>query len=237
MSEWQPKRFWAKAQAVPVDGGHTVLLDGRRVRTPGKADLIVPTGRFAERIAAEWDAQVDVVDSASMPLTRSANAAIDRVGPQFDEVANMLAEYGAADLLCYRASEPAELRQRQEQAWGPLLEWAAEHLQAPLLPAHGVMFRAQPDCSLANLRGHVIRLGRFQLAAFHDLVGLSGSLILAFAVIHGRIGAADAWPASRIDEDWQSEQWGADAEAGAVAARRKEQFLLAAEIFDLLSRE
>ena len=52
-----------------------------------------------------------------MSVSRAANAAIDKVAPQFDEVAALIAEYGGTDLLCYRAEEPDELAEAQARAW------------------------------------------------------------------------------------------------------------------------
>ena len=124
MSDWRPKRFWTAATVEPAPGGHTVHLDGRPVRTPGKSPLIVPTEAMARAIAAEWDAQTGIVRPETMPFTRSANSAIEKVAPQFDEVVGLLAAYGETDLLCYRAHGPAELMARQAAAWDPLLDWA-----------------------------------------------------------------------------------------------------------------
>lgn len=234
MSDWKPKRFWKTSAVVEAAGGFTVHLDGRAVKTPAKAALVVPTRAFAERIAAEWEAQDKTVDPNTMPLTRLANAAIDKVTVQFDEVAAMLAEYGVSDLICYRAADPAELVARQAEAWDPLLDWAAVHLNAPLMPVQGVMFQPQPQASLDALGALVRQMSEFELAAFHDLVGMSGSLILSFAVVRGRLSAPEAWEISRVDETWQEEQWGTDEEAAELAGLKKEQFLLASEIFDLL---
>lgn len=234
MSDWAPKRFWKEAQAVAVDGGFAVHLDGRAVKTPAKVALVVPTQRFACRIAAEWDAQEGAVNPASMPLTRLANAAIDKVAVQFDEVASMLAEYGASDLICYRAAAPEELVARQAQAWDPLIAWSAEKLNAPLIPVQGVMFQSQPATSLDKLAAQVRSMTPFELSAFHDLVSMSGSLILAFAVVKSHLSATEAWALSRVDECWQQEQWGVDEEAEELAEHKRRQFELASEIFDLL---
>lgn len=134
MSEWKQKRFWKTVGVEPEGAGFAVALDGRRVKTPAKAPLVVPTQAMAGAIAAEWDAQVEVVDPLSMPNTRSANAAIDKVTIQFAEVADMLAEYGDSDLLCYRAETPEELVARQSENWDAALDWAAEALGARLAP-------------------------------------------------------------------------------------------------------
>jgi chaperone required for assembly of F1-ATPase len=220
MSEWKAKRFWKQASAEAVDGGFGIFLDGRPVKTPAKAALVVPTLALAQAIAAEWDAQEDQIDPNVMPLTRAANAAIDKVTIQFSEVADMLAEYGGTDLLCYRADGPAELIERQAAAWDPLLDWAGEALNARLIPVEGVMFAAQPHAALPELHRQVHELDVFALTAFHDFVGITGSLILGFAMLHQKCDAEQAWTLSRIDETWQIEQWGADEEAEELATTK-----------------
>jgi chaperone required for assembly of F1-ATPase len=230
---WAAKRFWTAASVTAADGGFAVALDGRPVRTPLKAPLILPTEGLAQAVAGEWQAVEGQVNPAAMPLTRMANSAIDKVAPQFGAVADMLADYGGSDLLCYRAEGPAGLAARQSEAWDPLLDWAARALGAPLYPTTGVMPRPQPGASLAALRGAVHALTPFQLAAFHDLVALSGSLVIALAVTRGRLAAEAAWDTSRIDESWQIKEWGADEDAAAVAALKRADFLRADRFFAL----
>ena len=217
MTEWKLKRFWTEACVSEAEGGYAVLLDGRGVKTPAKASLVVPTGELARAIAEEWDAQEGTIDPTTMPFTRSANAAIDKVTHQFDEVVDLLAEYGETDLLCYRADSPVELKQRQADAWDPLLEWAKDAFGADLTPAAGVMFVEQPADSLKRLKSALMDQSAFQLTATYDLISISGSLILGLAVCSGKISALDAWELSRIDEIWQVEQWGEDEEATEVA--------------------
>jgi chaperone required for assembly of F1-ATPase len=233
VNTWAARRFWTTATVVPVDGGFTIHLDGRPVRTPLKSALVLPTEALAKAVAAEWQAVDGKVDPGRMPFTRTANSATDKVAPQFQAVADMLAEYGGSDLLCYRAEGPADLAVRQAAAWDPLLHWAAEELSAPLTVTFGVMHRSQPEPSLAALAAVVHALTPFQLAAFHDLVALSGSLVLALAVARGRLSADEAWRLSRIDESWQIEQWGADEEAAEITALKRADFLQADRFFAL----
>ena len=162
-----------------------------------------------------------------MPFTRMANSAIDKVAPQFESVAALLADYGGSDLVCYRSGDPEELAARQAAAWDPLLDWAAEELGAPLIATIGVMHRAQPEASLGRLHQAVRALDAFQLSAFHDLVALSGSLVIALALIRDRLGPEEAWSLGRIDEVWQIEQWGEDEEAAELVAFKREEFLRA----------
>lgn len=233
MSEWAAKRFWKVAAVAQLETGYTVHLDGRAVKTPAKTPLVVPTRALAEAIAKEWDAQVEKIDPLSMPVTRGANAALDKVATQKAEVVEMLAAYGDSDLLCYRAAGPDELIALQKDAWDPLLEWAAQALNAPLVSAEGVMHVPQAPTSLENLTVLVADMDIFALAAFHDLVAMSGSLILALAVTKGRLTAQDAWVLSRIDEDWQISQWGEDEEAQATMAIKKDAFEAADRFFKM----
>lgn len=233
MSGWAAKRFWKEAKATECDGGFTVLLDGRSVRTPAKASLVLPTMAMAEAIAEEWAAQEKSIQPLTMPVTRSANAAIDKVQHQFAEVADMVADYGDADLLCYRANSPVELAERQARAWDPLLDWGGAALGARLEPREGVLHTAQDAEALAVLRKRVHEMSAFELAAFHDLVGLSGSLIIGFAAI-AEVQEPDAlWQISRIDEAWQIEQWGEDDEATEIASKKLSEFLHAFRFFKL----
>lgn len=220
MSGWAAKRFWKEASAIEADGGYAIALDGRPVRTPAKTPLVVPTRALAEAIAAEWQAQGETVDPATMPLTRTANSALDKVAPQRAAVAALIADYGGTDLLCYRAEEPAELVGRQAEVWDALLDWAEAEFGARLRIAEGVMPVAQSEAVLAALSEGVGALDPWQLAAFHDLVAITGSLVLGFAVARGRLDARAAWAAARIDEDWQAAQWGEDPGATALAAAK-----------------
>lgn len=235
MSEWKAKRFWTSAAVVDLADGFTVHLDGRAVKTPAKTPLIVPTRAMAAAIAAEWDAQEGAIDPRTMPVTRSANAAIDKVAVQHAEVAQMIADYGDSDLLCYRAPGPAELTLRQAQMWDPLLDWAADALGVRLSTACGVIHVPQDPATLAQLSARVHALDPFALAAFHDLVSLSGSLILGFAAMLDHRPADEIWSLSRLDEEWQIEQWGSDEEAEIMAETKRSAFLHA-KIFHDLSR-
>ncbi|MBD3786358.1 MAG: ATPase [Sphingomonadales bacterium] len=230
MSGWSAKRFWKAAEAVAAEGGYGVVLGGRPVRTPAKAPLMVPSLALAQAIAAEWDAQDEKIAPETMPVTRAANAAIDKVRAQQAEVAELIAEYGGTDLLCYRAEAPEELIARQSAAWDGWLDWAAAQYGARLVVTVGVIPVAQPPEALAALRARVAAMDPFELAALHDLVGITGSLVLGLAVAEGALGAAEAWDLARIDETWQIEQWGADEEAAEQAALKREA-LLAAERF------
>ena len=224
MSNWAQKRFWKQADVTDAEDGFGVALDGRMVKTPAKAALMVPSRAMAEAIATEWDAQSEVINPETMPFTRSANAAIDKVANQHGEVADMLAEYGDSDLLCYRADSPQELVQRQAAEWDPALDWAEQALGVRLEPRTGLLHRPQDAAALRSLRHAVHGLSPFQLAAFHDLVSMSGSLVLGFAAAQDWRTADDIWRISRLDEAWQAEQWGSDEEADTTAELKRTAF-------------
>ena len=234
MSEWAAKRFWSEATVEQAEGGWQVRLDARLLRTPAKRALLLPSEALARAIAAEWQAQEERIDPLSMPSTRAANAAIDKVAPQHAEVAAVIAAYGETDLLCHRADAPAELVARQSEAWDPMLDWAAEDLHARLVPVTGVMPARQDPAALERLHALTAAHGPFKLTALHDLVSLSGSLILGFAAIRGRKTPEALWQMSRIDEDWQVEHWGVDAEAAEQAERRRAAFLHASLFFQMV---
>jgi len=235
MSGWAlRRRFWRTATVRPAPGGFAVDLDDRPLRTPAGRPLVLPTEALARAVAAEWDALGGEIDPHRLPLTRAANSAIDRVAARRDAVIDAIAEYGASDLLCYRADAPAGLAQRQADGWDPWLAWGARTLGAPLVAVAGVMHHRQPAPSLAALRAAVAEHDAFGLAALHELVTLSGSLVLGLAVARGALDAEAAWELSRIDETWQVEHWGLDAEAEAASERRREAFLRAAAMHALL---
>ncbi|MDF3414451.1 ATPase [Sulfitobacter sp. M57] len=233
MSDWKAKRFWKEATVQEANDGFEVRLDGRPVKTPAKRGLILPTRAMAEVIAAEWDAQEGEINPHLMPATKTANAAIDKVAIQHGEVADMLADYGDSDLLCYRADGPSELVVRQASLWDPMLEWARCTLGVTLAPRTGVIHVPQEESAIAVLRSKTHALSFFELAAFHDLVSLSGSLVLGFAAAHHARDAETLWDLSRLDEIWQAEQWGLDEEAEAMAAVKKDSFLHANTMFTL----
>jgi chaperone required for assembly of F1-ATPase len=231
---WAPRRFWTDVAVAEGEGGWEVRLDGSPVRTPARAPLRLPTRAFAEAVAAEWAAVEGQVDPRAMPATRLANAALDKVAAAEAEVAAHVASFGASDLLCYRAEGPPALVARQDAAWDPVLAWAADALGARLVVARGVMPVAQDRAVLAALRA-CLDVGPFRLAALYDLVALSGSLVLGLAVAQGWLGPEEAWSLSRLDEDFQAEEWGADEEAEAAAAGRRAAFLEAARLWRLLA--
>ena len=225
MSEWAPKRFWEAVSVEETKAGHELRLDGRPVRTPGKAPLAMPTGAMAEAAADEWRAVGERIDPTVMPVTRSANSAVDKVRPQRDAVIGHLAEYGATDLLCYRAEGPEALAAMQAERWDPLLDWAAERHAARLSTVAGVMPVEQDPEALRRLRAPLDAATDFELTALHDLISLPGSLVLGLAAAEGYGAPEDLWSLSRIDEDWQEGLWGVDEEAAERDRRRLEAYV------------
>ena len=235
MTEWKRKRFWTDVTVDKAEGiaGWRALLDGRSLRTPAKAELILPTRAMAEATAAEWRAQTDEIDPDQMPVTRAANSALDKVTPQRDDVVAMLAEYGESDLLCYRADAPQELATRQAEAWDPLLDWARSALGADLIVTTGIMPQPQPDAACAALYAAIDTQTAHEITALHDLVALSGSLVIGLAAQQGVLPAEELWRRSRIDETWQEEHWGVDEDAAAFAVRKRGDFLNAFDFYRL----
>jgi chaperone required for assembly of F1-ATPase len=218
------KRFWKDVSVAARGEGYEVFLDTSALRTPSKTALVLPTRELADAIAAEWDAQDRIVDPTTMPMTRRANTAIDKVTKQQAEVAHMLAEYGGSDLCCYRAEFPVELAKRQAAAWDPVLQWAEAKFAAPLKVTTGIIHVGQDQQSLMNYSKPVQALGPFQLTGFHDLVTHSGSLLIALATIFEFADPSDLWDRSQVDEIWQTEQWGADDEATITAAQKSQEY-------------
>ena len=234
MTEWAVKRFWTTTGVEETEGGFSILLDKTPIKTPAKAQIIVPTRALAEKIGEESNAQGEIVDPLAIPHTRMTNSAIDKVRAQFDEVVEHLASYAETDHLCYRADGPQELVVRQNAAWDPLLGWASECLNARLNTGIGILYVPQPIESLSNLRDRIRKLSPFGLAAIHDLITISGSFVAALAVIYGHKTVDDIWEICQIDEIWQIEQWGCDDLAEASSARKKHDFSLAANYYSLL---
>ena len=211
-----------------------LLLDGKPVRTPAKKDLLLPTRALAEAVAAEWDAQTERIDPTTMPLTRLANSAIDGVTGREAEVRADIVKYAGSDLVCYRAEGPEALVARQADAWNPILEWAATDLGVRLILAQGVMPVVQPQAALARIAEAVQPLSPFQLAGLHVATTLTGSAVLALAILRGRLMPQEAWATAHVDEDYQIELWGADAEAESRRRKRWQDMQAASRLLMLL---
>lgn len=222
------KRFYSEVTIVEVEGGFAIQLDGRPVRTPARAQLALPTQALAEAVAEEWRVQGETVEPGSMPMTGLANAAIDHVAANKADFAAGVARYAQSDLLCYRADGPDTLVARQAAAWEPLLDWARARYDVAFAVTQGIIPVPQPDETLARLEAAVVALDPFILTGLSTLVTLSGSLVCGLALVEGGQDRDAIWQAAEIDETWQVEQWGEDAEATARSAGRTADFATAA---------
>lgn len=226
-SDARMKRFWTTVSLEEGEGGWRVLLDGRSPKTPAGAPLILPTEASARLVADEWAAQGEHLDPGSMPATRLAATAIDRIPHARAETAEEIARYAGSDALCYFADGPTALITRQEAAWGPWLDWAEREHGVRLHRAEGIAHVAQPVESSLKVRDLALGLDDFALTGLATAVGLYGSAVLALAVQQGALSGEEALDLSRLDEAFQEEQWGVDAEAAdRTAARRVEAALL-----------
>jgi chaperone required for assembly of F1-ATPase len=227
------KRFYQEVLTGAAPGGWRILLDARAVKTPLRAELVLPARGLAEAIAEEWRRQGTTVDPSSMPLTKLANTALDAVAPNAAGVAEDIVSYAGRDLLCYRASHPERLVQQQKLAWDPLLGWAREHYGAELAVTQGIMPIDQPPQSLAALRAASASLDVFALTALHVMTTLTGSAILALAHIAGRLSLEESWDAAHLDEHYQADQWGEDEEAKLRREARFAEIQAASDLFRL----
>ncbi len=228
------KRFWKEVEIAPEDGGWSIRLDGRPVRTPARTALIVPSEALGRAIAEEWESVGESVDPTSMPLTGIANAAIDRVAGERQAFAGGLARYAEADLACYRSDWPPELVRRQADSWDALLGWARRRYDVDFSTTSGLMHVAQPQATTERLAHEVAALDPFRLAALSPLVRIGGSLVAALAVLEKAITPDMAWDSVSVDDQWQLEQWGSDADAELALENRKRDFLAAARFLELL---
>ena len=218
------KRFYRNAVVQPAEGGYEILLDRRGVKTPARERLVAPGERLGQAIAEEWNGQGETVNPRSMPLTGLANAAIDRIAPDPLAFARSLALFGESDLLCYRADQPRGLVARQSEQWDPLLAWARRRYDVDFEVVTGIMHRPQPEHTVNRLAKAAAARGPFELAALSPLVTVSGSLIIALALSEDEIGLDAGWSAATLDEQWQLDQWGADAEAEKALDARRQEF-------------
>jgi chaperone required for assembly of F1-ATPase len=222
------KRFYIKAQAAPVEGGFAVQLDGRTAHSSEGRPLVAPTLALAEQVAAEWASQGEEIDQATMPATALIGGALAMAREDVRAATvSRVASFAASDLLCYFAKGPPPLVERQERRWGPVIDWAERSLAVEFNRIHGVVHQPQPEATLQRIEALAADENAFTLAALGAAAALFGSAILAFALRAGQLTAAAAFDLSRLDETFQEERWGVDAEAAArVAAMAREAAML-----------
>jgi chaperone required for assembly of F1-ATPase len=224
----------AAGESGPSDqAGHAVCLDGKPARTPGRRALAAPLPELARALADEWAAQGEYIEPVKMPLTRLANTIIDGVAAAQDQVAAEIRKYLASDLLVYRAEAPTALRARQAQHWDPILSWARHALGADFKLGAGIVHVAQPAAAL-DAAGATLPHDPWPLGALHAATTLTGSALIALALMHGAVGPEAAWQAAHVDEDWNMEQWGRDEIALTRRGHRFAEFKAAALVLQTL---
>jgi chaperone required for assembly of F1-ATPase len=228
-----PRRFYERADAAPGEGGWRIQLDGRAIKTPARRELVLPAEDLASAVAQEWADQGERIDPFSMPLTRLAHVALDRMGEARNAAAQEIANFASTDLLSHRADD-ARLAQRQAEIWDPYLVWAETALDAPLKAAATIAPLAQPEASLQALKARALALDDFRLTGLVSAAPILTSAVLAFALLEEEVDGEAVWAASRLEEDFQIEAWGEDAEAAQAAANRKRDLLACETLFRTL---
>ena len=236
MTEWKQKRFWKNVHVVSSEAGYSINLDDKILKTPAKKQIVLPTEPLAKKIASEWEGQAEEIDLNTMPFTKSANAALDKVSEQFEEVSSLLGEYGETDLLYYYADSPPELQKRQKTGWDPIVKWAENTFKVQINCGIGIVYIPQNKQLLSEIHIKISNLSIFELTAFYDMVSITGSFILGLAIINGRLSAEEAYQLSRVDELWQLEHWGDDKEAQAASNLKNAAILHSEEFFALSGR-
>ena len=231
----QRKRFYKESAVGETDCGFVVTLDGKPIKTPSGRMVVVPVRSLAATIAAEWNAQGEVIDPMTMPATRFANSVVQGVTDNAVAVADDIAKYFGSDLLFYRAGHPEALVAREARHWDPILFWAAETLGAHFMLAQGVMHVCQPDQAIAAARG-ALPDDPWAVAALHVITTVTGSALLALALFHRVIDPDQAWAAAHVDEDWNAEKWGVDEEAATRKAAKLIDFNAAAGVLEALHK-
>lgn len=227
-----PKRFYKEVSITDTDAGHAVSLDGRLIKTPGRAELLLPTSEAAQLVATEWSAVEDEINPMKMPVTRIANTAVDGVANEIQAVLEDIVRYSSSDLLCYRADAPEGLVNAQRENWDPILDWFEEEVGARFELAEGIMHISQPKEAIAAF-GNRLRIHEdaFKLACIHSFTSLSGSALIALSLAENKLDVETAWKAAHVDEDWNISQWGEDYEAEERRKQRWKDFDAAARLF------
>jgi chaperone required for assembly of F1-ATPase len=228
------KRFYTNAGVVEAPGGFAITLDDKPIRAPSGRQVVAPTREIAGAIAAEWEAQHETIDPLTMPLTRLANSVVDAVVDQVEAVTEDVAKYFQSDLLFYRAGHPDALVAREAAHWDPILFWAAGELGAHFILAEGIVHVRQPDSAVAAVRA-ALPTDPWSIAALHVVTTLTGSALLALALMRGVIDQDQAWAAAHVDEDWSIDKWGVDEEVAGRRAARLVDFRAAASILKALN--
>jgi chaperone required for assembly of F1-ATPase len=228
------KRFYANAGVVESPGGFAITLDDKPVRTPSGRALVAPTRVIADAIAAEWEAQQESIYPLTMPMSRLANSVVDAVVDRLEAVTEDVVKYLGSDLLFYRAGHPEALVAREAALWDPVLFWAADALGAHFILAEGIVHVRQPDSAIAAARA-ALPADPWSIAALHVVTTLTGSALLALALLRGVLDSDQVWAAAHVDDDWNMEKWGVDPEVAARRAARLVDFRAAASVLKALN--
>jgi len=228
------KRFYARAAIAETADGFYITLDDKPIRTPSGRQVVVPRREIADAVVAEWEAQKEFIDPLTMPMTRLANSVVEAVVDRVEAVAEDMAKYFQSDLLFYRAGHPEALVSREAAHWDPLLFWAAETLGAHFILAEGIVHVRQPESAIAAVRA-ALPADPWSIAALHVVTSLTGSALLALALKRGVLAPDQVWAAAHVEEDWNSEKWGADEEVAARRAARLVDFMAAVSILKALN--
>jgi chaperone required for assembly of F1-ATPase len=235
MHKPMPKRFYKEVSVSAGEGGYLLLLDGKPVKTPTRNTLAVKTEAAALLLAAEWDAQVDVINPVLMPCTRLVNTAIDGLSDNLEAVQEDIVRFAGSDHLCYRADGPDDLVSLQHTRWDPVLDWVAGSIGARFVLVEGIIHSAQPQRTLDAFAAHIARFDdAVQLACLHTITTLSGSAILTLAFAQNHLSADEVWSLAHLDEDWQISKWGTDDEAELRNAKRHTEFAASAALYKAL---
>ena len=228
------KRFYGHAGVAETPDGFVTTLDDKPIRTPSGRQLVAPIREIADAIAAEWEAQQETIDPLTMPMTRFANSVVDAVVDRVEAVADDIAKYLGSDLLFYRAGHPEALVALEAARWDPVVFWAADTLGAHFILAEGIVHVRQPDPAIAAARA-ALPADPWSIAALHVVTTLTGSALLALALLRGALDQDQVWAAAHVDEDWNIEKWGVDDEVAARRAARLVDFRAAASILSSLN--
>jgi chaperone required for assembly of F1-ATPase len=228
------KRFYTRAGVAESPDGFVITLDDKPVRTPSARALVAPTREIADAIAAEWEAQKEIIDPLTMPMTRLANSVVDAVVDRVEAVTEDVAKYLGSDLLFYRTGHPEALVAREAALWDPVLFWAADALGAHFILAEGIVHVRQPGSAVAAARA-ALPADPWSIAALHVVTTLTGSALLALALLRGVLDSDQVWAAAHVDEDWNMEKWGVDPEVAARRAARLVDFRAAASVLKALN--
>ncbi|MDM7957241.1 ATP12 family chaperone protein [Blastomonas sp.] len=218
------KRFYKTVSVADAEAGYQLLLDDRPVRTPARAPLVLPTAEMAQSVADEWAGQGEDIVIATMPMTGFANAAIDRILPDRGRFVSDILAYGATDTLCYRADPGDPLATRQQEVWEPILTWSEKRYDIGLVRVAGIIHQPQSQHSLSRLQAVVESFDPSGLAGLTTLASIGGSLIAALALIEKAFDSERIWQAVCLEELWQVELWGTDADAETTRQLRRAAF-------------